>query len=114
VEITTESEINLPENHKSSEKSILWSVARINNTWPPKIGFTQKNTSYNKFYNSLKADLIVFCKNNHAKNKDLIATRPVAFEKYSKYPSNKIGLTKFEFLNPQILIYHHKIHFLQV
>jgi hypothetical protein len=32
VEITTESEINLPENPTISEKFILWTVARNNNT----------------------------------------------------------------------------------
>jgi hypothetical protein len=32
VKITTDSEINLPENHTSSEKFILWLVARINST----------------------------------------------------------------------------------
>jgi hypothetical protein len=32
VKITTDSEINLPKNHASSEKFILWSVARINST----------------------------------------------------------------------------------
>jgi hypothetical protein len=33
-------ELILPENHKSSEKSILMSVASHHITWPPKIGFT--------------------------------------------------------------------------
>jgi hypothetical protein len=42
VEITTESEINLPENPTMSEKFILWEVARNNNTRSHKIGFTQK------------------------------------------------------------------------
>jgi hypothetical protein len=42
VEITTDSEINLPENPTISEKFILWLVARNNNTRSPKIGFTQK------------------------------------------------------------------------
>jgi hypothetical protein len=32
AEITTESEINLPENPTTSEKFILWIVARNNNT----------------------------------------------------------------------------------
>jgi hypothetical protein len=32
VEITTEPEINQPENPKISEKFILWTVARNNNT----------------------------------------------------------------------------------
>jgi hypothetical protein len=32
VEITTKSEINLPENTTMSEKFILWAVARNNNT----------------------------------------------------------------------------------
>jgi hypothetical protein len=35
---------------------------------------------------------VVFCKNNCAKNKTLFASKPVAFERYTKYPSNKIGL----------------------
>jgi hypothetical protein len=42
VKITTNSDINLPENPRSSEKFILWSVARINSTRSLKIGFTQK------------------------------------------------------------------------
>jgi hypothetical protein len=42
VKITTDSEINLLENHKSSEKFILWSVASLHSTGSPKIGFTQK------------------------------------------------------------------------
>jgi hypothetical protein len=42
VKITTDLEINLPENHKSPEKFILWSVASFHSTGPPKIGFTQK------------------------------------------------------------------------
>jgi hypothetical protein len=40
--ITIGSEINLPENHNGLEKFILWSVARINSTRSPKIGFIQK------------------------------------------------------------------------
>jgi hypothetical protein len=32
VEITAESEINLPENPTISEKIILWTLARNNNT----------------------------------------------------------------------------------
>jgi hypothetical protein len=42
VKITTDSEINLPENYKSSEKNILCSVASLHSTGSPKIGFTQK------------------------------------------------------------------------
>jgi hypothetical protein len=42
VKITTDSEINLPEKHKSSEKSILWLVASLHSAGSPKIGFTQK------------------------------------------------------------------------
>jgi hypothetical protein len=42
VKITIDSEINLPENHKSSEKFILWSVARLHSTGSPKIGLIQK------------------------------------------------------------------------
>jgi hypothetical protein len=43
VKITIGSEINLPENHKSLEKFILWSLASFfHSTGPPKIGFTQK------------------------------------------------------------------------
>jgi hypothetical protein len=42
VKITIDSEINLPENHKSSEKIILWSVARLHSTGSHKIGFIQK------------------------------------------------------------------------
>jgi hypothetical protein len=33
---------------------------------------------------------VVFYKNNPAKNKTLFASKPVAFERYTKYPSNKI------------------------
>jgi hypothetical protein len=40
-----------------------------------------KNNSRNKFYNSLKADLVVFCKNNPAINKGSLLGRPVAFER---------------------------------
>jgi hypothetical protein len=42
AKITIGSEINLPENHKSSEKFILWSVASFHSTGPPKISFIQK------------------------------------------------------------------------
>jgi hypothetical protein len=42
VKITIGSEINLPENYKSSEKFTLRSVGRLNSTRSPKIGFTQK------------------------------------------------------------------------
>jgi hypothetical protein len=42
VKITTDLEINLPENYKSSEKIILWSIASLHSTGSPKIGFTQK------------------------------------------------------------------------
>jgi hypothetical protein len=42
VKITTDSEINLPENHTSSEKSILWLVESLYSAGSPKIGFTQK------------------------------------------------------------------------
>jgi hypothetical protein len=42
VKITIGSEINLPENPKSSEKIILWSVASFHSTGPSRIGFTQK------------------------------------------------------------------------
>jgi hypothetical protein len=42
VKITIESEINLPENNKRSEKFILWSVARLHSAGSPKIGFIQK------------------------------------------------------------------------
>jgi hypothetical protein len=42
VKITINSEINLPENHKTSEKFILWSVASLRSTGSPKIGFIQK------------------------------------------------------------------------
>jgi hypothetical protein len=34
------------------------------------------------FKKSLKSDLVVFCRNNHAKNKGLNATRTVAWERY--------------------------------
>jgi hypothetical protein len=43
VKITIDSEINLPENHKISEKYILWSVASLHSTGSPKIGFIQKD-----------------------------------------------------------------------
>jgi hypothetical protein len=42
VKITTDLEINLPENHKSLEKNILWAVARIHGTISPEIGLTQR------------------------------------------------------------------------
>jgi hypothetical protein len=42
VKITIDLEINLPENHKSSENLILWSVASLHSTGSPKIGFFQK------------------------------------------------------------------------
>jgi hypothetical protein len=42
MKISIDSEINLPENHKSSEKFILWSVASFHSTGSPKIGFIQK------------------------------------------------------------------------
>jgi hypothetical protein len=42
VKITTDSEINLPENHTSSEKSILLSAASLYSAGSPKIGFTKK------------------------------------------------------------------------
>jgi hypothetical protein len=57
-----------------------------------------KNNSRNKFYNSLKADLVVFCTNNPAINKGSLLGKPVAFERYFRYLSNKIGFIKFEFL----------------
>jgi hypothetical protein len=43
--------------------------------------FHPKNTSQNKFYNSLKEDLVVFCKNNHAINKSSFASNLVTLEK---------------------------------
>jgi hypothetical protein len=42
VKITIDTEINLPENHKSSEKFILWSVGSLHSTGSPKIGFIKK------------------------------------------------------------------------
>jgi hypothetical protein len=42
VKITTDLEINLPENHASSENFILRSVASFHSTGSHKIGFTQK------------------------------------------------------------------------
>jgi hypothetical protein len=39
---TAVSELILPENHTSSEKYILWSVASTCSTKSSKIGFTQK------------------------------------------------------------------------
>jgi hypothetical protein len=47
VRITIDLEINLPENHKSSEKFILWSVASLHSTGSPKIGFNQKHFTEN-------------------------------------------------------------------
>jgi hypothetical protein len=53
-----------------------------------------KNTTKNKFYNSLKADLVVFCKNNPAINKGSLSCRPVAFERYCRYLSYKVGFAQ--------------------
>jgi hypothetical protein len=102
MKITTDSEINLPENHTSSGKFILWSVARIHSTGSPKFGFTQKYCT--KFYNSLKSDLVAFSKNNHAKNKTLFATRLVACEGYCRGILYKIGFNPIGSLDHKICI----------
>jgi hypothetical protein len=47
VKITIDSEINLPENYKCSEKIILWSVASLHSTGSYKIGFTEKYITEN-------------------------------------------------------------------
>jgi hypothetical protein len=67
----------------------MWSVARIYNTSSPKIGFTQN----------------LVCKNNHTKNKDLKATRPVACERYYGGLLYKIGFNPIGSLNLKIWIY---------
>jgi hypothetical protein len=64
-----------------------------------------KNISQNKFYNSLNPDLVVFCKNNQAKNKTLIATKPVACERYNRGFLYKIGYNTIGSLDLKIWNY---------
>jgi hypothetical protein len=64
-----------------------------------------KNTTQNKFYNSLKSELISICKTNHAKNKDLIATTPVACGRYCRGIPSKIGFNLLGYVDLQIWIY---------
>jgi hypothetical protein len=64
-----------------------------------------KNTSHNKFYNSLKADLVVFYKNNPAINKGSLSYRPVAFERYYRGILYKIGFNPIWSLDHKIWIY---------
>jgi hypothetical protein len=56
----TIAELILPENHTSSEKSILWSVASLHSTWPPKIGFTLKYFTENILqFPKVRSDIIL-------------------------------------------------------
>jgi hypothetical protein len=41
---------------------------------------------------------MVFCTNHPEINKGPLLGRPVAFERYFRYLSNKIGFIKFEFV----------------
>jgi hypothetical protein len=64
-----------------------------------------KNTSHNKFYKSLKADLVVFCKTNPAINNGSLSCRPVAFERYCRGLLYKIGFNPIGSLDLKIWIY---------
>jgi hypothetical protein len=64
-----------------------------------------KNTSHNKFYKSLKADLVVFYKNNPAINKGSLSYRLVAFERYCRGLPYKIGFNPIGSLDLKICIY---------
>jgi hypothetical protein len=57
------------------------------------------------FKKSLKSDMVLNCKNNHAKNKDLNATRPVACERYCRGLLYKIGFKPIGSLDLKTWIY---------
>jgi hypothetical protein len=67
--------------------------------------FHPKIPHRNFFYNSLKPDLVLICKNNHAKNKDLNASRPVPCERYYRGLLHKIGFNPIGSLDLKIWIY---------
>jgi hypothetical protein len=81
VKITTELEINLPENHRSSEKFILWSVARIHSTGSSKIGLTQKYcTEYVLKFPKVRSDSIL--QKQPCQKKILFVSKLVALGRY--------------------------------
>jgi hypothetical protein len=69
---------------------------------------SSKNTSQNKFYKSLKSDLVVSCKKNHAKNKTLFASRLMACERYCRGILYKIGFKPIGFWIPRYEIISEK------